>query len=583
VSGIDFAFDNGGVRAPDLSALVAIDRCRNVKIEGCVIKAQELRSLVGIRIGRSGDIRVADNQISGASYGLWVVSDSTRLSVRRNTWTASTANNSDGGIVAVFLMDAFGPSEVEENRITGFLFGIALNKGLFTGTPFSLATASVIADNRIERLHAQIDDSDIKVFAIDVAADDCSIRNNFLVYATADYYGGISASGANACIEGNSVRWLAEASGDRRSLGILLGRLRLDADGADGNVLGSTGGRIVANRLLGPQDGILLLGNYAGEVLENRIECNPNEGRARFGISMEKSSRVRVHGNRITDAVFPIAANGGTANEIVDNTLLRGGGGATLIDQISVEFSQNRVEDMRDYGLIVIEGLAKCAILENRFLSCGYQQERAIGIGVSQHFGELHIASCEVMNTGVSPDNRSVSTLAWGIFADFVLEARVQSNNVTYANPALLDPNQEHRALWLRGWLEDHNIDDVQIIVRGFSVQILDNKFLGPGRSALIEVAEVNVDDRLWRRFERVFFNNNFCWHVNVHADRTATVSLVGSSAIVMGNHIKTNGSIPSVDFNRMQDVIYMGNIAQGGPIRVSGFPPTSNSGFNIP
>ena len=49
---------------------------------------------------------------------------------------------------------------------------------------------------------------------------------------------------------------------------------------------------------------------------------------------------------------------------------------------------------------------------------------------------------------------RDVSKLAWGIFADFVLEARVQSNNVTYANAALLDANQEHRALWLRGFLE---------------------------------------------------------------------------------------------------------------------------------
>ena len=80
-------------------------------------------------------------------------------------------------------MEAFGPSEVKENRITGFLFGIALNKGLLTGTPFSLASASVIADNRIVRLNAQTENSDTKAFAIDVAANDCSIRNNSLVYA----------------------------------------------------------------------------------------------------------------------------------------------------------------------------------------------------------------------------------------------------------------------------------------------------------------------------------------------------------------------------------------------------------------
>ena len=52
----------------------------------------------------------------------------------------------------------------------------------------------------------------------------------------------------------------------------------------------------------------------------------------------------------------------------------------------------------------------------------------------------------------------------------------------------------------------------------GFSAQILDNKFLGPGRSALVEIAEQSVTDNLSRRFERVFFNNNFCWHVSVAA-----------------------------------------------------------------
>jgi hypothetical protein len=524
-------------------------------------------------IGRSVGIEIIDNQINRTTFGVWVVSDTTLLSVRRNALTAITANDNEGGIAGIFLMDAFGPSDVEDNRLSGFIFGIALNKGLFTGKPFSLASGSVIAGNRILRLNAQTDNSDIKAFAIDVAANDCTIRNNSLVYTTVDY-GGISASGANACVEGNSVRSRAKEAGRKFSLGILLGRF-----GADGS-LGCAGGRIVANSILGPQDGILLIANTAGEVLENRIESDAGE--TRFGIAILSSSRLRVHRNRITNAEFPIAANGGTANEISDNTLLRGGGGATLLNQNSAEFSQNRVEDMRDYGLIGIQGLAKFAIVENRFLSCGYKQVPAIGIGVSQHFGELHIESCEVMNTGVSPDNETVSKLAWGIFADFVLEARVQSNNVTYANAALLDANQEHRALWLRGLLEQTVNLDGGPSVFGFSAQILDNKFLGPGRSALVEIAQQTVMDNLLRRFERVFFNNNFCWHVSVAAHDTATVSLVGGSAIVMGNHIKTNAPIPSVDFHRMENAVYMGNIAQSNPANFLGIPSLS-LGFNKP
>ena len=573
VSGIHFEYENKGVPSVGLPALVTIDRCRHTKFEGCVIDAQELRNLVGIMIGRSIAIEIQDNQINRVTFGIWVVSDTALLSVKRNALVAITPNNSDGGIVGIFLMDAFGPSDVEDNRLTGFIFGIALNKGLFTGTPLSLAGGSAIAGNRILRLNAQTEVSDTKAFAIDVAANDCAIRNNFLMYAAAAY-GGISVSGANARVEGNTVRSLAKEVSTTPSIGILVARL-----GGQGS-LGSLGGAIAGNSVLGPQDGVLLVGNTGAEVLDNRIESDAGE--MRFAIGLLSSSRVRVYGNCITNAAFPLSANGGTANEIADNTLLRGGGGATLLNQTSGEFSRNRVEDMRNYGLIALQGLAKFALMENRFLSCGYTQVPSIGIGVSQHLGELHIESNEVMNTGVSPDNAAISKLAWGIFADLVLETRVQSNNVTYANAALLDVNQEHRALWLRGSFEQVINLGAEQLVLGFSAQILDNKFFGPGRSALIEIAQQIVNGTLIRRFERVFFNNNFCWHVSVPVQSAATVSLVGHSAIVMGNHIKTNALISSVDFHGIKDAVYMGNIAQVGPANFGGIP-TAVSGFNKP
>ena len=339
-------------------------------------------------------------------------------------------------------MDAFGPSDIEGNYITGFLVGIALNRGLFTGTPSSLASGSTIAGNRILRLNAQIEVGDTKAFAIDVAANDCAIRDNSVIYG-ADAYGGISVSGANARVERNNLLSLAKEVTATPSIGVLVARL-----GTQGS-LGSVGGAIDGNSILGPQDGVWLIGNDSAEVRDNRIESAAGE--LRIAIGLVTSSRVRARGNRITNARFPIGVNGGSANEIADNTLLRGGGGATLLNYTSLEFSQNRLEDMRSYGLIGIQGLAKCVMIENRLLSCGYQLTPSIGIGVSQHFGELHIESCEVMNTGVSPDNATIGAVAWGIFADYVLEARVQSNNVTYSNATLMDANQEHRALWLRG------------------------------------------------------------------------------------------------------------------------------------
>jgi hypothetical protein len=69
---------------------------------------------------------------------------------------------------------------------------------------------------------------------------------------------------------------------------------------------------------------------------------------------------------------------------------------------------------------------------------------------------------------------------------------------------------------------------------------------------------------------------------MNVAAQPAATVSLFGRSAIVMGNHIKTNVLIPSVDFHGIKDGIYMGNIAQTGPANFGGVP-SPIPGFNKP
>jgi len=323
-----------------------------------------------------------------------------------------------------------------------------------------------------------------------------------------------------------------------------------------------------------------VIGNEGAEVLDNRLESDGQE--LGFGLLLVASSRVRVQGNRLTNTAWPIATSGGTANVLADNSLVRGGGGITAVFHASLTCSQNRVEDMRHWGILSLVGFAKCALTENRILNCGYQQAPSIGIGASVQLGELCVESCEVMNTGVSPDNATISALSWGIIADLILEARVQSNLITYANAALLDANQEHRALWMRGWLEQViNLSAGQLVF-GFSAQILDNKFLGPGRTALVEVAQQNVSDNLFRRFERLFFSNNFCWHASVAAQGTATVSLSARSAIVMGNHIKTNVPIPSVDFHGMKDAVYMGNLAQANPVNFGGIP-SPISGFNRP
>ena len=159
----------------------------------------------------------------------------------------------------------------------------------------------------IVRLDTEVEAGDDKVFGIDVAASDCVIKNNRLAYA-ASAYGGIEASGSHSTVENNSVLCLAREAGESPSIGILLGRL--DAQGT----LGSSGGRIANNNVLGAQDGIVVVANSGSDIVENRVDSSAGE--ARFGILLISVDRSRVRGNRLTNVLSPIAANQGMANEI---------------------------------------------------------------------------------------------------------------------------------------------------------------------------------------------------------------------------------------------------------------------------
>jgi hypothetical protein len=116
-------------------------------------------------------------------------------------------------------------------------------------------------------------------------------------------------------------------------------------------------------------------------------------------------------------------------------------------------------------------------------------------------------------------------------------------------------------------------------------VQIEGNKFIGTGRSALVQLFEARISDTFFVRFERVSFDQNYCMHVTPPEpqDRAndATVRLVGRRGIVMGNHIKaTTRGWRSVNFNRMPGP-FIGNVTAGGTINHTDFPVTE-AAFNM-
>jgi hypothetical protein len=131
------------------------------------------------------------------------------------------------------------------------------------------------------------------------------------------------------------------------------------------------------------------------------------------------------------------------------------------------------------------------------------------------------------------------------------------------------------------GWVEIHD-PNARGAVTGFAIQILGNKFLGFGQSALVQLTQQKVSDLSFVRFERVLFENNYCMHLSPRFnDAAATVVLVGHAASVVGNHIKaTTPRFASIDFTDMPGPC-IGNVLNG-PILRHGTTPALDANFNM-
>jgi hypothetical protein len=162
------------------------------------------------------------------------------------------------------------------------------------------------------------------------------------------------------------------------------------------------------------------------------------------------------------------------------------------------------------------------------------------------------------------------------------MEARIESNLVTYSNGALLPDGREDRALLIQGLLEFSVDTGPGSLTLGFPCQITNNKFVGKGFSALVEMREWPITETFNARFERVFFNHNYCWHLGPgrESDSNASVILEGRAGVVMGNQIKTvNGMMASVNMRNMAGTM-VGNITTSGFASDPNFP-VNEADFN--
>jgi hypothetical protein len=225
--------------------------------------------------------------------------------------------------------------------------------------------------------------------------------------------------------------------------------------------------------------------------------------------------------------------------------------------------SGNRVTGASLGGIIVSDILEHCYIVENRLTNCGHGTDTARGIDALNVDGELHIEGNEVMNTGVPLDPRQpAAATAWGINAELVREARarVESNLVSYPVQSPRPLTAEDRALRMRG--PEKTIFS-PVLLKGSPVQIVGNKFIGTGATALVELREERPDPSSVRRFENVLFSGNYCMHFSGPVTgEAATVSLVGSRCTVSGNIVEASTArFPSYHFHGMPGP-FIGNVS---------------------
>jgi hypothetical protein len=253
----------------------------------------------------------------------------------------------------------------------------------------------------------------------------------------------------------------------------------------------------------------------------------------------------------------------------------------------ALEISGNLVEDVTDFGIGVfgLDGSHRFAY--NRVAHCAYRATNvAVGVGIL-HLGanvDVVVESCEVVNTGVSPDHQEVAAVrAIGIGAGVIASCQIANNRVVYEGSSNLDVNLEHRALWLVGPLSFRAATGAAIIefAQGGAL-ISGNVFQGPGNTRLVELQRIQFTDNIDLRFEKVAFSNNRCEHITQRGDAAATVLLFGSHLIVIGNHVKAPRDVAAMHLGNRPRVALLGNYSTGPFAAVNTTVPTPHTDYNV-
>ncbi|WP_129793256.1 DUF6519 domain-containing protein [Sphingosinicella sp. CPCC 101087] len=538
------------------TAMIAIRGTSGMVFEDNRLQSFARGGSVGVIALQAQDLCIVGCEIEGVAIGVHLDRGCADVEVSSNRIATTGISANQPTTIGIFARGLIGPLVAERNDIEQAVNGIILNDTL-EGPPQSLAIGSRLAANRIALIAAPAGGQ--ASFGIDAAPAAVIVSGNRI-----EHQGGritaIRVAGDGSIVDANVIRSAADAVG--QSVAVTVGF------GEDNEYLPVERVIVTENIVEGAQHGITVLGAAHVSVTGNRLA---QSGRTSgLGVGLTNADAALVSDNQVSGALIGVFAIEGERNRISGNRFEGGGGiGVGLYRETGPTVSMNRMTGLSAQGIAAVQLLGRFEVIENRIENCGSGSETGTGISAYLVFGEMVIERNEIMNIGLPLQaGGPVAPVARGISCDLILEASVQGNLVTYSDMNARPPTAEDRALLMRGYLEyPLDLADGQIVL-GFPIQIADNKFIGTGATALVELLSQPINDNINIRFERVIFTGNYCFHASLpfnDAFQAATVSLVGRRCSVANNHVKAmTRSFRSYHFHNMPGP-FIGNVSHSG------------------
>ena len=541
---------------------------------------------IGVLADGCTDLVIVNNVFDHMFYGALIDDVAERLWIIDNQFTGMLYNalpfTASFGQIGVYLgSNLAGDQWVERNVIRHFWTGIqtalgshgatiVANRIFRSGGP----SAGTIPSSTAE-LRTYLDQ---RTYAIDLLGGQCDVRENYIELNSADW-GGIRIRTERAAVTSNTI------IGDVPEGQLLVPPAIYCTLNTDTGQAGNFS-KISNNVLRGPLTGIVVSRVSGVAVCDNEID---GLFRGWFGVRLDDCSYTMVADDRISSVGFGFVFSEG------DHNVLRGCRTAlALANCLALTESDLTISDSEFIGgffgaILALYAGGDVLISGNRIANCGWLPLAAVQGSIfvfmwplveTATTSSLRIDSCEILESGVSPDGGTTATSAVRGIHAWVPNCQIVNNRVISTHQKLIGSTDEHRALLLLG-----PVSYARLKIGVSSAVVANNVFRGPGQTNLVQFFRFDLggDNVLGWVFHKIAFNGNFCEHYATEGGNKATVLLSGFHALATGNQVTAPDGVPSVDIRGDRAASVVGNITSG-EIRDNAVPqqPTPLANFNV-